>query len=455
MATGITLEEVNELREFGNRLLRCKTLEEVVSVTFSKIEEKLHPQVISLFLFSKDGTLKRERMKGFDVYGMEIEDNWFPDEEYKPGESFSGRAASPKNPASSSPYGETYWVNDLESELEKFLNGKDYKAKLGSLKCGISVPLNGTHRTFGTLEALNKGYGSDDTSTSFVYLDSEVCWLTVLGAHVSSAVSRIRRKEEEKICTNISRKLADPDNRKVPQAEVYKSITDQFIGKLTPYKACILREGHGDKLFVIERSCTSDITFDGKGLEPRSVKGCLVGDVYQKKEPLIVDHIRSSDNRFFSLDWITSQGLKSFVCFPLTIQGESVGTISLYSGYTHKFTGNDIEFLENISYLLAAYIVGIKRASDAKLPKFEWNGVVVAGLSPIENKVLVALKSPEWEFRTVKGVASETGLTEESVKSTLEKYRGIYARVSLVPDNNGNALYTLISRFVTTREGRI
>jgi GAF domain-containing protein len=455
MKIGITLEEVNDLREFGNKLLRCKSLEEVARVTFLKIEQDLYPQVVSLFLFSKDGTLKRVKIKGFDVDGRAIEDKWLSGEEYRPGESFSGKAAIPGDSTSDFPYGKTYYVNNLESEFKKFLHGADYRKKLGLLNCGMSVPLNGTHRTFGTLETLNKRSAPNSViaDSSCRYEDSEVCWLTILGAHVSAAISRIRRKEEDLIYTNISRKLADPDNRKASHEEVYKSITDQFVGSLTPYKACVLREGHGEKLFVIERSSTPDVNFDGKGLEPRSIQdSCLVGEVYQSREPIIIQDISREINRFYSSSWILAQGLKSFICFPLAIQGESVGTISLFTGYVHEFTENDLDFLENISYLLAAYIVGIKRASDAKVPRFEWKGTVVENLDPVDNKVLVAVNSSNWDFRTIRGIAIETNLDEPLVSSILKKYVGIYVRESLVPDRKGNTLYTPISRPVKLRE---
>ncbi|MGP1382426.1 MAG: GAF domain-containing protein [Thainema sp.] len=454
MHAEIRLEEVYELREFGNRLLRCDSLEEVIDITFEKIEKDLYPQVISIFLFSKDDTLKRIRIKGYDFEGQVIDNDWLSGEEYKPGESFSGKAARPRSSNSSSPYGETYYINNFEDEIENFLYGSAYLEKLGVLKSGVSVPLNGTHRTFGTLETLNKRYSYNSTSVNNngIYRESEVCWLTVLGAHVSAAISRIRKKQESRIYANISRKLADPDNRKFPQSEVYKSITDQFVGSLTPYKACILREGHGDKLFVIERSCTSDISFNGKGLEPRSIEGYLVGEAYQKKEPIIINDIDKEIKRFHSLDWIHAQKLKSFICFPLAIQGESVGTISLFTGYIHKFTENDLEFLENISYLLAAYIVGIKRASDAKFPIFEWQGKIVENITAVESKILAAVNNPDWDFRTVKGIASETNLDESLVQSVLERYTNRYVRASMVPNSEGNVLYTSFSKPVTHRE---
>jgi len=452
MEAGISLPEITNLREFGNRLLRCKTVDEVVEEAFKKIDEKLLPQVVSLFLFSKDGTIKRVKIHGFDNHSESIPQNWLANEQYEPGESFSGKAAVPQN-LGSSPYGEPYWQENLDLEIEKFSNGHGYLEKLGFLRGGISVPLNGAHRTFGTIEVLNRRTKRDDrTGDPFLaFIEEDVCWLTVAGAHIAAAISRIRKQEEEKLFASICRMLADPDDTKENPGAVYKSIANQFVSGLTPYKACILRMAYEDKLFVQERSSTPDVSFEGKGNSSRNVGELIVGEVYRDRNPVIVECIEERKNDFSSIQWISSQKLKSFICYPLATQGEVVGTISLFTGYVHRFSESDLFFLENVSYLIAAYRVGIKRATEAKTAKFEWRGKTVE-LDPNENRILIALSDKEWDFRTIQGISRETVLPESIVASTLEKYRGKYVRRSLSPDSKGNLLYALISRPISRRE---
>jgi len=450
---GVTLEEVNDLREFGNKLLGCKSITEVVDATFTRIEQKLTPQVVSLFLFSKDGTLKKFKTRGLDTSGFQVESSWFLSEQYLPGESFSGRAAAPRDSSSSGfPYGEPYCINTLDLEYSKFKHGREYFQKFGFLKSGVSVPLNGTHRTFGTIEALNRKKPDNSIDRDGIYLESEVCWLTLVGAHVSAAISRIRRQEESNIYTNISRKLADPDDNKIESTEVYNSIAEQFIDSLTPYKVCILRVAHGENLYVVERSCSQDISFAGKGQEPRPIRGCFVGEAYTTQKPIIIEDVLSEIDRFHSSLWIRQQRLQSFIGFPLVIQGEAVGTISLFTGYIHEFTENDLSFLENISYLLAAYIVGIKRAVDVKVPTFSWEGKEIKDLAPIENRVLLAFQDPKWDFRTTHGIADELEIRESRVIDVKNKYLGRYIRESLVPGKQGRSLYTLKDRPIRRRE---
>ncbi len=54
--------------------------------------------------------------------------------------------------------------------------------------------------------------------------------------------------------------------------------------------------------------------------------------------------------------------------------------------------------------------------------------------------VAKALEDPHWDWRTVKGVANDTGLTEEKVRGLLESMTSVLR--SSVPDKEGRSLYT-------------
>lgn len=68
-----------------------------------------------------------------------------------------------------------------------------------------------------------------------------------------------------------------------------------------------------------------------------------------------------------------------------------------------------------------------------------------------EKQVFKALANQDWDFRTVDGIAKETGLTSSEVARIIEKYPQLI-RSSAVPDNKGRQLYTLASKAITTRE---
>ena len=62
-----------------------------------------------------------------------------------------------------------------------------------------------------------------------------------------------------------------------------------------------------------------------------------------------------------------------------------------------------------------------------------------------------SLKNPKWDFRTVPGIAKETGLSEHRVADLLKAYSDRIRR-SYVPDEHGRVLYTLREKPVSLRE---
>jgi hypothetical protein len=78
----------------------------------------------------------------------------------------------------------------------------------------------------------------------------------------------------------------------------------------------------------------------------------------------------------------------------------------------------------------------------------DWTQVVE---EPEGRKLFEALADERWDFRTVKGLSSATGLSEERVRDLLRKYHGL-VRQSLVLDRQGRELYTLASRRPTFQE---
>lgn len=371
MESGISLQEITELRKFGNIILTFPEISLIVEETFLEVKKKLFPQVLSIFLFSKDGFLERYEMNGTDKSGDVIESSWLHDEKYKPGQSFSGRAAYGK------PYGEPYWSNQLDKEVDDFIYGKEYSEKLGFLRCGISVPLNGTHRTFGTIEVVNRvNPETDKADSNLVYSESDVCWLTIVGAHVAAAISRLRKKDEDKIFADIVKVLANPTLENLPvhttEQSVYKTIASKLVDYLMPYKVCIVRlTFDGQSLFVTDKAHSDG---DEKGWvsrvdEPRAMGQKIVGKVFQSGRHEKVEDIAKREDEFNNLEWIKSQNLKSFICFPLLMLGKVIGTLSLFTGYIHEFNESDIVFLENVSFLLAAFRVRSRIIKEIEIPR--------------------------------------------------------------------------------------
>jgi hypothetical protein len=60
--------------------------------------------------------------------------------------------------------------------------------------------------------------------------------------------------------------------------------------------------------------------------------------------------------------------------------------------------------------------------------------------------VLTALRDDRWDWRTVRGVASDTGLTEAVVRRILEENGDVIIQ-SEVPSVKGDALYTTVDHW--------
>lgn len=351
------LDLLTELREFGNALYQCEVDSDVIDNALEFVVSRLNAQVASIFTFSKDGDIRRRGIKGVDKFGKLITGDWFPEESYRPGEGFSGKAAAQPDPDGDSrrAYGQPVW--SLQLDHEELVYGSEYADRLGFLKTGISVPLNGVHRTFGTMEVLNRlDPTTKKPSQMEVYSPGDVHWLMNVGAFVANALSRLRRKNESKIIHEISYKLANPQSREAVQTYV----AEQLVSEYLPYKACIMREisADGKKLMFLSGETTSDISLDGRTDEPRSLDQGIVGEVFTTNRLVEVRDIRERINEYRNKKWIERNNLRSHICLPLSIQGETFGTLSLFTGYVYDFNEGDRSFLENISLLLSTtYLV--------------------------------------------------------------------------------------------------
>ncbi len=70
---------------------------------------------------------------------------------------------------------------------------------------------------------------------------------------------------------------------------------------------------------------------------------------------------------------------------------------------------------------------------------------------PKEREVFAALANPEWDFRTISGIAEDTRLSESEVANVLDKHSDL-VRKALVPDVQGRKLFTLKDRPTTVQE---
>jgi hypothetical protein len=85
--------------------------------------------------------------------------------------------------------------------------------------------------------------------------------------------------------------------------------------------------------------------------------------------------------------------------------------------------------------------LGVTRANGGKRSKH----VTSSQEDEHWEKIEESLRNPEWDFRTIDGLAQETGLAPEEIRKLLNMHP-TRVRVSNVPDTQGRVLYTHMPR---------
>jgi GAF domain-containing protein len=336
------------------------------------VEDNIKAQVCSLFLFLKNKEIERVSIRGKDLQGIPIDNSWLDEngrcEHYEPGVSFSGNVL---NPEKGSVYGKPILSNNIKEEYDPLKYCAEYEQKIGTLRNGISVPLNGANRTFGTIEVINKIDGD--------FTQRDLCWLTVVGAHISSAISRLRKNKQEDVTKHLINTLASNKNVGKKIDEIAQKIADLLVKEaITPYKFCTFRFIDDTGAGLMARATSShserEIYVKDKFHLNRRVTQGLVGKVYRTKEPIEIEKIDDNINLFVNRKWILASKLKSFFCFPLIYQGRAIGTMSVFTGYEYELHDRDRKFLQEVALLVAScYSIIDNRDHDNELMKLADN----------------------------------------------------------------------------------
>jgi signal transduction histidine kinase len=345
-------KKLKELFEVRNRLAACESLDTVVDEALDIARSKLRSQTASVFLFSKAGLLERVGINGVDKDGLSIPEDWFSGEQHAAGNSFTGKVILPRDGAT---FGEPIWSNDLDTaDLDPRCKAA-YLEKLGSLVCALAVPLNGQHRTYGVLEVVNKLAKQGGVDSTRCFSQDDAYWLSTIGISLAAAISSLRRENKRTMLADISRLLMEPYSSRFDPQSVYSEIVHRIVGPMLSYKACILRvEQPTGKIETVARA-GDEITWDLLRDGPILSGSGLAGEVWATGKRVIFKDIEPHRSKFKNQAWIEANQLKSYVCLPLSVGDKISGTLSLFIGYRHIFDSDELNFLDNIASLLAAF----------------------------------------------------------------------------------------------------
>lgn len=421
------IEVLDDLLEVRDILLACKTKDEAIQTALGIVRERLHSQTASIFLFSKDGRLERAGIQGIGLDGEFIANNWFSEESYAVGESFTGQVVVPRK---SSVYGEPQWFDNPDKKRLNDESQSKYLNKLGRIRCAIGVPLNGQNRTYGVLEIINKlnPKALENISCSS-FSREEIYWLAAIGANLATSISNLRRNNQIKMLTELGSLLVEaPSDRSL----IFQTTSEQIVKKLlnpdTSFKVCILRIGaKPTSLTIIAKDKVESVTWEGRKDEEREYGTGLVGKAADSGEPVIVERIGEEISKFHNQEWIKNNHLGSFACFPLVTKDEVVGAISLFAGYNYIFHDSIINLLKSVASLVASFTQ--RRMASEELRKLEnqlseeRNARFISGYSLSREDILHEYKNEllilQNVFRELKERTSRRGL-ENSIDSQIE-----------------------------------
>lgn len=345
-----SIERLNELNRFSQALMNCETIDEVVRQSLPVVRECLRCQVASILLFSKSGNIEPIGILGVDKDGQEINGSWIDNEFYYPGEGFSGQAIAASG--QDSDYGLPYYSNQLTKNY-RLKYEQEYVDKLGKLDRGISVPLNGLHRTFGTVEVLNTEDDRDFTQEDIIYL-------MFIGQLISNFIANVKRKHKQRVYNNLTEKLVEIEaNGHIESLKsIYDYVVKELISAKTSYAVCIIRVDNGNEEFAIAaQEGIPEIKWDLRNNNPvNKHKSTIVARTFNEQQHYIINDLDLEIGNFQNPEWIKDNDLISLACFPMTALGEKVGTLSVYTKFEHKFFDSNIDFLKNIAFLIASMI---------------------------------------------------------------------------------------------------
>jgi GAF domain-containing protein len=306
---------------------------------------RLKCQTAAIFLLSsKNGYLERVGIRGIDIDGESINDDWFNEEAYEIGGSLTGKAAEPQP---GSKYGKTCIAYDLSSDELK--NQDQYRKRIGEIKAVVAIPLNGRNKTYGVLRIINK-IGDN------LFSEDDIASISFLAGAVAAAISNFHRDAQNNILRFLKDSVIASDCRSFNDALFYKKAFDFLIGSETAFKAAILRVRNDNTGDMEVRFAAYAVGIsEKKDNHPRRSDQGFVGLAVGSHKPQIVEKITESGvvDKFMNSEWVKENKFESFICFPLLHPEteEVIGTLALFAGYEsfeYEFHSGTIAFLNDV-----------------------------------------------------------------------------------------------------------
>lgn len=347
------LGRLREIAAIRPELAGISSLEGIALRGAEIAQQRVKSQLASIFLLNQTGLLERIALVGFDSKGLPVKDKSIPEEKHSPGLSFTGKAV-PSDRSSLPSFGQAQWTNRLADYRDISAETRlSYEKIVGKLKAGVAVPLNGSNRTFGVLEVINK----HPSAESAIFSVDDSHWLALIAIEIAKAISDQRRASQLKILSNLAQDVLTSFERPV-EDEIYQSVARSLVASPLPYRVVIIRLLKEEDL-VTAATAANEVSLDGRIDNPLEKNESIAARVLSSGKAEYIEDITTMGPALQikrNREWAFANKLRSHYCMPLaTRTGKSLGTLSIYFGMVYRLDSDEIEFLSTLARSLAAF----------------------------------------------------------------------------------------------------
>jgi GAF domain-containing protein len=357
---------LDTLHTLGAQLAGFEDLGRLLQFVADKTRELLNAEVSAIFLL-EDGYLSRKASAGID-------NDWFADERYLPGQGLIGRAidgvaGQPARTMLENSVDQSSVV--LPSSVER------YRGVLGTgaVKHLVVVPLSGQAGPFGVLRVLNRLDSAGELSAAG-FTQNDVDLLYTIGCEVGIAI------ENARLLASAQRRLAD-ERRKAREAEAMLQIAQ--VASSTLNLEHTLQTIVDEMAMVMEVEQAGVVLFDEDGdygylaaqyqYQPDDTAAKIriplrdnpsIDRILATKAPLAIFDAENDPLTIAIRDVVELRGIKSILIIPLIVNGAVIGTIGLDATRERRvFASEDLRLCQLIATQAAMAIENARLYAEA------------------------------------------------------------------------------------------
>lgn len=333
-------------------------------------------QLCSLFLIDDDGYLKCQGFYGFDSIGNKLIDKFFAEERYSD-DDYKSAVARTIKPGKDSRYGKSLLLDKDEIEKQSFINqdNRKYVEQIcGKLGCVILTPVNGPNRSYGVLRVIKtENYSLFSSSSGFAH---NYYWYLELAASLLAAnLKEINSSQKLAFISFMNRANLDVHGAKFHKnnpMSINSLLIHQHISSIIEHLAhshesCV----KAATLRLFSKSNNGLITVAHSMQEPSEIKDTSIRRLTDSPEPIVIKVYRDGvdctitdlqaqiSQPIYHLqdkDWLRKCLFKSLLCLAIKINGETVGTLVLYTGHKQVIANRDKAYFRNIADSLSLFL---------------------------------------------------------------------------------------------------